>query len=1237
MSEHDIQGSKGSTKTHTPVESPDSLINTSYANILDAISEGPIVGLKAGAQSIYFDQTPLGNPDGTLNFTGVSWEQRTGEADQDYIPGFPAVEAENAVGVALTAAQPWTQAISNNQLSAVRIRLGASTLYQSESDGDTVGAAVQYVVDLSTDNSDYVEVLNTAFTGKTTTGYQRSHRIDLPPSAGGWRIRVRRLTPDKQTGIQAVTSVIGYTEVIDAKLQYPFTALVGSKIDASQFSSIPERAFRIRGRIVQVPSNYDQVSRSYSGTWDGTFKLAWTDNPAWIYRDLILNDRYGLGQVIKAAQVDKWSLYQIAQYADQQVDNGQGGTEPRFTCNLYLQTRANALQVLQDLASIFRGMSYYAGTEVMVSADMPSDPVYTYTNGNVINGKFSRAASSGSTRYSVCKVSWSDTENFGNVRTEYVTRQDALQRYGVRETELTAFGCTSQGQAQRLGQYTLLTNSLETETISFSVGLDGVIARPGQLVRVADEFFAGKPIGGRIKAATAKTVTLDNDVTASAGDALIVILPTGTAEKRVIQAVAGRKITVTQSFTAIPVAQSIYAIETAELVTEVYRILTVAENFGDDKLQYDVVAIQHNASKFAAIDNGAQIVRPPVTVLPSAVQAIPSNVALSTFDAIKQGINVATMRIEWEPAAGAVYYQVWWRRGSSDWINAGVTYTNSLEVAGIYTDTYTARVSAVGVSGNSSLWAYSPATDLQGKTGTPPAVTSLTAASQLFGIALAWTFPPGAEDTQRTEVWYGTSPTLAAASKLSDLAYPQRDYVLQNLKAGATFYFWARLVDRTGNVGPFYPTGNGVQGIASTDPSLILDQIVGQVGETQLGQELAARIDLIDGTGPGSVNDRLEDLKDSIGDLADALVYDPAKAYKVGETVRLGQRLYTAKVAVPAAAGNAPPNAAFWLDTGQVVQTANGLALQVQQNSADITQAGQDINSQAQQLSAVKSTVNDPATGIQATASGLNSLKSTVSSLDGKVTAAADKVDGVYAQVYPALAGDTAGLAGNEQILVGVWSEQSARIEDGIAIGKRIDTVQVSVVATSAAVQNEATARATADAALASQVSTVQATANSASAAVQTVSSAQAATDGKLAAMYSVKLQVNANGQYVYAGFGVGIENQAGVLQSQFLITADKFVVMNTVNGVLVSPFAIQGGQVIIADGVIGAASIGFAKISDSVQSDNYIAGSQGWRFSKAGGIDINAAGAKGRSRLTGSDILMYDGAGTLRIRMSVN
>ncbi|PXX59535.1 Phage-related protein, tail component [Pseudomonas sp. LAMO17WK12:I10] len=1082
-----VGGSKGgSEKPHSPVESPDSLINTSYANILDAISEGPIVGLVNGAQSIFYNQTPLANTDGSLNFTGVTWEQRTGEAEQEYIRGFPAVESETTVGVELKFSQPWTQAISNRELSAIRVRLGVSTLYMTESDGDTVGYLVKYAIDLSSNNGDYVTVLTQAFDGKTTGGYQRSHRIDLPPSDGGWQIRIRRLTPDApNSSIQANTSIISYTEVIDAKLQYPYTALVGTKIDASQFNAIPERAFHIKGRIIQVPSNYDPSTRTYTGSWDGTFKLAWTDNPAWIYRDLILNDRYGLGAVISDSQVDKWSLYQIAGYCDELVDDGKGGKEPRFTCNLYLQSRANALTVLQDMASVFRGMSYYAGSEVMVSADMPSDPVYTYTNANVINGKFSRAASSGSTRYSVCKVSWSDRTNFGATKVEFVQSQKAIARYQIRETETTAFGCISQGQAQRLGQYILLTNHYETDTVSFSVGMDGTIARPGQLIRVADENYSGKPMSGRIKAATVGGVTLDADIEAEAGDTLVVIRPTGTAEARVIQSVAGRALTVTEPFSSAPTTQSVYTIESAELKAEVFRILSVTENFGDDKLQYDIVAVQHNASKFAAIDTGAQIVTLPTTVLPSAVQAMPTNVALSTFDTVRQGVNVATMRITWTAPKGSASYNVWWRRGSSDWVFGGRVYTASIEVPGVYTGTYTARVAAIGPNDNSSLWAYSEVTELYGKTGNPPSVSFLTPTSLVYGIRLDWGFPAGAEDTQRTEIWYSKTTSLADAIKLGDFAYPQARHEMQGILAGASFFFWARLVDRTGNVGPWYPTGIGINGQASSDQTEYEEYFSGHIGESALGQHLGDRINLIDGPAdlPGSVNNRI-----------------------------------------------------------QVVS--------------------------------------------------------------GEVSAISEKVDGVFAQVNPPMAGSTEDLAGSTESFVGVWSVQSAVIEGDVATGKLVETVQAQVG------QN--------------------------SAVIQEVSQAQVALDGKASTMWSVKMQIDSAGRYVAAGIGLGIENQNGVFQSQFIVSADRFAVVSGMGGTLGAPFVIQNGQTFINSLFVAEASITNGKIGGALYSLDYVPNTTGWMLPRTGAWEMNGSNGAGRLQINNTSIKFYHPNGVVGIDMSL-
>ncbi|MFC3340726.1 host specificity protein J [Paracandidimonas soli] len=375
--------------------------------------------------------------------------------------------------------------------------------------------------------------MRTSLDGKTINGYTRTHRIELPAGASSWAVRVRRITPDStSSSVEDDIYVQSYAEVIDGKFRYPMTALVGIKIDAEQFQSIPTRAYHWRGQIIRVPSNYDPQTRTYSGVWDGTFKRAWSNNPAWVYFDILTNKLYGLGERIDASMIDRYALYQIGAYCDQMVPDGLGGTEPRFACNVYLQSAADALRVLNDLTSVFRGMAYWANGQVVAVADMPGDPVYTYTNGNVIDGRFEYTGADLSTLKTVALVSWNDPSDFGRSKVEVVEDEDGIRRYGIRKTEVVAFGCSSRGQAQRVGLYHLYTSRMETGGVAFSVGLDGVIPQPGSIVKVADRNRAGRHIGGRIRQATASTVTLDRDHPIKVGDSLTVNLPDGTAQSR---------------------------------------------------------------------------------------------------------------------------------------------------------------------------------------------------------------------------------------------------------------------------------------------------------------------------------------------------------------------------------------------------------------------------------------------------------------------------------------------------------------------------------------------------------------------------------------------------------------------------------------------------------------------------------------------------------------------------------
>ncbi|AQW29030.1 host specificity protein J [Ralstonia syzygii subsp. celebesensis] len=847
-------GGKDGGGGSSPVESPDSLHSIAYARILDLLSEGEVAGLVNGLQSIYLDSTPLANADGSLNFQNVAIDYRSGTQDQDHIPGFPSVENETTVGVELTSAVPWTRAVANTQLSAVRVQLSVLALSKADtSNGNINGYRVEYAIDLSTDGGAFQRVMTAAFDGKTTNKYVRTHRIELPPAVNGWTVRVSRTTPNANSGTVAdTTRVESFAEVIDAKLRYPNSALVGIRIDARQFSNIPTRAYHMRGRVIRVPSNYDPATRTYSGLWDGTFKVAYSNNPAWVFYDLVLHTRYGLGDRVNAAMVDKWSLYQIGQYCDELVPDGRGGQEPRFTCNCYLQQRSDAYAVLQDLASVFRGMAFWAAGNVVAVADMPSTASYLFHAGNVIDGKFTYAGSAKRARKTVALVSWNNPADRYVSKVEPVQDPDGIARYGIQQTEVTAFGCTSQAQAQRVGQWILLTSRLETETVTFKVGLDAAVVMPGSIIEIADPARAGRSNGGRVRSAAGRTVTLDRAPVAAIGDTLVVNMTDGTAQRRTIGDIAGNAVTVTADWSLAVQAEAVWSIESADLKTQLFRVVSVSE---DDGLAFEIAALQHNPSKYSAVDHGTRIEARPISVIPPSVQPPPTDVTLSTYSAIDQGIAVTTAVIAWKPAANAIAYTVDWRRDNGEWVSAGRTGSLSVEVRNIYAGTYVARVRAINALDVASAPAYSPETPLQGKTSPPPVVGTLLTTAIVFGIRLDWAFPTGPLDVERTEIWYSKTPNRDDAIKLGDFAFPANTHTMMGLAAGAQFFFWARLVDKSGNIGAWYPSGAGVPGASSSQASDILDYLNGQIGKTQLGADLLSAIDSIEPPMAGSDTD----------------------------------------------------------------------------------------------------------------------------------------------------------------------------------------------------------------------------------------------------------------------------------------------------------------------------------------------------------------------------------------------
>ncbi|WP_054097474.1 host specificity protein J, partial [Pseudomonas amygdali] len=1109
-------------------------------------SWGPIVGPVDGLRSVKLDGTPLVAEDGTVNFPGVKWQFRNGELNQQRLEGIAESSNEVDVNQQLLSTTPYLRSINNPVLDALRVRFSWPQLQSQDQSGNINGVRIDYAIDLATDGGPFVQVLADYVDRKNVTKYERSHRLNLP-AGSRWTMRVRRITPEANSSlVQDAMFVEAVAEVVDSDQEFPLTAVGCVEYDAQQFGGdIAKIAVLMRGRIVRVPTNYDPETRTYAtsgagtsnGIWDGTFKEAYTNNPAWVCYDLALNPYYGLGHRIDATMVDRWNLYRIAQYCDQMVPNGMGGMHPRMTCNIYLQKQADAYAVLQDLSAIFHGMSTWDGSQITFNADMPGDPVYTYNPSQILNnGEIQYSGTRARDRHNLAMVTWDNPDQSFATDKEPVFDDVAMAESGsVNELSVDAYGCTSLGQAQRAGQYALITEQTQTRPATFRVGLDGGIPKTGQIIAVADPMLAGRANGGRISAVAGRVITVDRDIDLPTGAKLRVNLPSGKTEARVITSLTGRRVTVAASFSEVPEAECGWILEYDDLKTMQFLVRNITR---PEWHQYQLECIQHEPSKFDAIDFGAVVDIRPISGIPVGVQAAPGAVFVTQHVVIEQGIAVTNMTISWDAAPGAVAYDVEWRWGSREWVKVPRTGEQSVDVPGIYSGQYMARVRAVSALNVSSLPATSLLTNLQGKTSLPPAVTSLTATSLLFGIALKWTFPPGAEDTQRTEIWYSQTTDLAKATKLSDLAYPQSEYIMQGLLAGVTFFFWARLVDRTGNVGPWYPTGIGVMGQTSSDAGPILEMIAGQIGETELGQGLLDKIDGLQGQ-----IDALDGLK----------AYDPDLTYEKGQMVVVDGRIYQAEQAVPV--NTSPPNAAYWEDVGDLLHTANGLAGQVATHSNEISE------------------------------------------LEGVVTSQATSTQSLSA-AYREDNGE-----GDLQGALKLWDAQ-------------------------AAYSREVVVRASQNDALVTATETLQANVGSNTAAVQQVSQAQASSDGKLATMWSVKMQVTQDGRYVAAGIGLGIENTGAGLQSQFLVSADRFAIIGTLaGGGIYTPFVVQGGQVFVNQAFIQDASIGVAKLTQSLQSSNYIAGQQGLKINfVTGEFEFNSAtGDGGRQTINNAGGKVYD------------
>ncbi|EFD0291801.1 DUF1983 domain-containing protein [Escherichia coli] len=1115
------RGKGGSNQTRTPVEAPDSIQSIARAKVLIALGEGEFAGGLDGKNIFLGDSssyTPLQNADGSYNFNNVKYEFRSGTQDQDYIQGFPGIENELQVSYELKQAVPYVRAVSNTQLSALRIRLGWPTLLLQKNNGDKVGTRVEYAIDLSVDGGPYETVVNGAVDDKTTSLYERSHRVNLPKSSTGWQLRVRRITPDS-TSVNIVDTmrVVAVTEIIDAKLRYVNTALLYVEFDAKQFpNGIPQVVCNPKGRIIRVPDTYDPETRTYSGTWEGVFKWAWTDNPAWIYYDIILNERFGLGQRIDATQIDKWELYRIAQYCDQLVPDGKGGsgTEPRFRCNVYIQDRNDAWTVLRDLAGIFRGMTYWGDNKMYVLADMPRDVWHIYNHASVVEGKFTFADPSETTRNTAALVNWSDPANHYKDTPEPVYDSDLAMRFDYRQLEMTAIGCTRQSEANRRGRWALLTNGIG-EVVTFSTGMD--VPPVGEVIGVAANELAGRTIGGRVSAVNGRNITLDRAADVKAGNRLFLNLPSGTAQARTVQAVNGNTVTVTTPYSETPEAECNWGVDSDDLFIALFRVTGTRDN---NDGTFEVTGTTYNPDIYSAVDTGARLDERPVSVIPPGVQAPPGNIVVDSYSTVNQNIAITTMRVAWDAVQGAVAYEAEWRRDSGNWISVPRTSSLGFEVQGIYSGRYLVRVRAVNASDVSSVWATSPEVNLTGKVGNPPKPVGFIASENVdFGIELNWGFPANTDDTLKTEIQYSLTGTEDDAMLLADVPYPQRKYQQMGLKAGQIFWYRAQLVDRSGNESGYT---EWVRGQASIDVSDITDVI------------------LEDMKGSDTFKDMIENAVDSNEKIA-------------------------------------------------------GMADEIKNHADELEQQAKDILENADGLAQAEVKIDEISVSMDGMTGGVKN--SAIAIIQGNLAQVAARKT-----LSASVAGNSANLDRIDEVIA----------NDREATARSLLSLQTDVNGNKASINSLNQTFSDYQQATATQINGITATVNGHTSAITTNAQAIANVNGDLSAMYNIKVGVSSNGQYYASGMGIGVGNTPSGMQSQVIFLADRFAVTTAAGNSVALPFVIQNGQTFIRASFIQDGTIENAKIGNYIQSNNYAAGSAGWKLNKAGDAEFNNVTVRG-------------------------
>ncbi|MGS6283198.1 host specificity protein J [Enterobacter intestinihominis] len=1157
--------SSGGGKASTPKLLDDNLKSKQFYRVLDLISEGPIYGPvdQEHLSSFKLNKTPVTDATGSVSVNGVSVAWRPGSETQSPINGFSAIEATTIVNTEVTYDTPLVRTITDQDVTRVRFNVGVTGLVEQDTKGNQKNTSVTLVLESRTGASGWVIEKTVTITGKISGEYLEAHLIDAP-DIKPFDIRVRRITPDSSSDLLSNgTTWNSYSEITDDNLSYPFSAIAGAVIDRDQYTDTPSRTYHLRGLIVSVPDNYDPIARTYSGLWLGGFKQAWTNNPAWLFRELAKNTRFGLAKRAGYIDVDDGALYILSQYCDQLVDDGYGGKEPRMTLNAYITEQASARDILDKIAGMFRGIALWDGMRLTVMLDAPQDAIATITNANVVDGEFKRSSVKRSEKYNAVVVSWTDPDNGWEQVKEYVSDDEMIAKGNYNETTLEAFGCTSRGQAWRAGKWLLETAKRESSRLSFQMARDAIHFTPGDIVEVMDNDYAGTRLGGRIVSHSGRVITVDavDSSVVTDGSTMSIMGRDGKFSRYEIDGVNGNNVTLKNEPEWVR-AGTVFAISTASVAIRLFRILSVAET--ENNSVYSITASLHDPNKQAIVDEGAVFEVPSDTLNGYRVPNVENLRILNT--------NTETVQVTatWETATTTkkLVFELYIYSADGKLVSQYETDQFRYDFYGLAAGSYT-----LGVRGRNENGMKGAETQVSLIIGAPKAPNSVQWIPGPLQATLVPVMSVTATSDTSFEFWYAGETPIPLTDDIENKTQflgRGNQWTIQKLKFDHVYYVYVRTRNAFG-VSDFVEAS----GKPTDDFSDITDAI------------------LEDMKGSDTFKDLIENAVDSNEKIAD-------------------------------------------------------MANDIKQANDELEQQAKDIAKNAQDVGKVQTSVNELSSTVGEVSSSLSELEQTVATADTALSQRIDNISvsvdgmtgGVKNSAIAIIQGNLAQVAARKTLSASVAgnSAQLDRIDEVIvnekeATARSLLSLQTDVNGNKASINSLNQTFSNYQQATATQINGITATVNGHTSAITTNAQAIANVNGQLSAMYNIKVGVTSNGQYYAAGMGIGVENTPSGMQSQVIFLADRFAVTSQAGSTVSLPFVIQNGQTFINDAFFRDASIQFGKITDSLQSNNYVAGSAGWRWGKDGTMQNYGSDSSGGMKQTNVTISIRD-ANRLRVQI---